>query len=202
MVGAGATVKRFQPTPEPDDFDTRCRQPGVRWLQENPGYSRPKDYWSQFEDQLRNAFSGLCAYSVMRMMKGQVDHFVPIAQLKQQQRHAEAYEWHNFRYADGFINQKKHSHTVLDPFLVEDDWFEILLPSLQLVLTDRVPAQYRSLAAFTIDRLGLAHGEVVLRYRREFFELWQQGKIDIETLDHIAPLISAAIRRHPVYGAI
>jgi len=97
MVGAGASVKRFQLTPEPDDFDTRCRQPGVRWLQEHPGYSRPKDYWSLLEDQLRNAFSGLCAYSVMRIMKGQVDHFVPIA-LRQRLR-STGWDWLTARWS-------------------------------------------------------------------------------------------------------
>jgi len=200
MDCAGAKVKRFAPSPEPDDFDTRCRQPGIRWLQENPGYERPRNYWSQFERQLRNAFSGLCAYSVMHLMKGQVDHFVPIAQLKRLQRDTEAYEWTNFRYADGLINQKKRSRTVLDPFLIEDDWFELLLPSMQLVLTNKVPDQHRALAQFTIDQLGLAHDEVVLSYRREFFDAWEQGEMDLETLDKFAPLIAAAIRRHPVYG--
>jgi len=194
-------MKRFQPTAEPADFNARCREPGLLWLQQNPEYDRPRDYWSQFENDLRNAFSELCAYCVMLVNKGVVDHFVPIAQLKQQQRHAEAWEWSNFRYAESYFNQKKHSHAVLDPFLVEDDWFEILLPSLQLRLTERVPRQYRALAEFTVKRLGLDHSEVVLRYRRVFFEEWQQGRMQIDTLERYAPLIAAAIRRHPDYVA-
>jgi hypothetical protein len=35
------------------------------------------------------------------------------------------------RYRDGFLNQKKSAHRILDPFRVKDDWLDLLLPSLQ-----------------------------------------------------------------------
>jgi hypothetical protein len=75
-------MKRFTPVEEPADFDARCRKRGRTWLAANPTYQRPKDYWSEFEPELREAFSGLCAYCVMLTMKGQVDHFVPVAVLR------------------------------------------------------------------------------------------------------------------------
>ena len=104
-----------------------------------------------------------------------MDHFIPVAELKQTARDREAYEWTNFRYADGPINQKKHKKTVLDPFKVEDNWFEIQLPSLQLVLTAAVPHAQRALAEFTIGPagLGLRDDESVIRYRRAWFEAYQ-----------------------------
>jgi hypothetical protein len=131
----------------------------------------------------------------MLVMRGHIDHFIPVNVLKREKRDAEAYEWLNFRYADGFINQKKRTQQVLDPFLVEDHWFELHLPSLQLTVTDTVPDQYRELAKFTLRSLGLDHSAVVLRYRRRFFEMWQRGKLPLEGLDEFAPLIAAAIRR-------
>lgn len=193
-------MKKFQPTPEPTDFSSRCRDPGALWLQRNPNRS-PKDFWSQFEGELRSVFGGLCAYSVMTVGNGHVDHFVPIALLKTNGRLGEAYEWSNFRFADPHFNQKKGIAAVLDPFEVEDDWFELVLPSLQLRLTDKVPAQYRERAEFTIRRLGLDHGERVVRYRQQFFTSWQKGRVTIDFLDEWAPLIARAIRRDPVYGA-
>ncbi|MFM9265413.1 hypothetical protein [Tychonema sp. BBK16] len=39
---------------------------------------------------------------------------------------------------------------VIIKFEVEDNWFEIILPSCQLVLTDSVPAHERDRAQFTI----------------------------------------------------
>jgi len=193
-------MKRFKPVTEPDNFDSRCRKRGRAWLKKHPKYRRPADYWSEFEPKLRDAFSGLCGYCVMVTMKCQVDHFVPVAILKIHKKDQDAYEWKNFRYGEGVINQRKSNHLVLDPFKVRDDWFELLLPSLQLVLTPAVPARQRKLAEFTIKRLGLRDSEVVVRYRKKFFEMYQARKLTVEGLDEVAPLIAAAIRRDLARG--
>lgn len=128
-------------------------------------------------------------------MKGEVDHFIPISLLKSRQHHHLVYEWSNFRYGEGTINQRKAVARVLDPFEVEDDWFEILLPSLQLVLTDKVPAEIRPLAKFTLERLGLDHNEVVVRYRREWFREYQEGRLSLDNLRKYAPLVAEAVER-------
>ena len=187
---------RVQRVKEPGKFDDRCRKRGQKWLLTHPTYDRPYDYWSEFEPDLRAEFGGLCGYCAMLIMRGQVDHFIPVAVLKQTERDREAYEWANFRYADGGINQKKHKKIVLDPFEVEDNWFEIQLPSLQLVLTAAVPHSQRALAEFTIGPagLGLRDDESVIRYRREWFEAYQNG-LKINKLRKFAPLIAAAVER-------
>src|SRR5437660_598536 len=97
-------MKRFRETQEPATFNERCRRRGQKWLSANQGYDRPKDYWSQFEPDLRNAFSGLCAYCVMLVMKAEVDHFIPVAVFKQRREDHLAYEWSNFRYGDKTLN--------------------------------------------------------------------------------------------------
>jgi hypothetical protein len=188
-------MKRVKKVKEPATFNARCRLRGQAWLINHPVYDRPYDYWSEFEPELRTAFSGLCGYHAMTTMKGQVDHFVPVAELKKRNKDAEAYEWSNFRYGEGVINQRKLSSKVLDPFKVKDDWFELLLPSLQLVLTTAVPKTQRKLAEFTLERLGLRDGEVVVRYRQTFFELYRDRMLTVEGLEKLAPLIATAVKR-------
>ena len=193
-------MKRVRPVDEPATFDTRCRKRGRTWLNANPTYRRPKDYWSEFEPQLRAAFHGLCGYCAMVTMKSQVDHFVPVAVLKSRKQHQQAYEWSNFRYGEGVLNQRKSNHLVLDPFKVKDHWFEIQLPSLQLVLTKTVPKTQQKLAEFTIKRLGLRDSEVVVRYRQKWFELYRERKLMIEGLREVAPLIASAVERDLANG--
>ena len=177
---------RFKLQTEPANFDARCRKRGLRWLRANPCYEgRPCDYWSEFEPQLRNAFNGLCGYCAMLVMKAQVDHFIPVALLKVQGKDTLAYEWSNYRYGEGILNQKKGKDTILDPFEVGDDWFEVLLPSLQLVITPNVPRRKRKLAEFTLKKLGLRDSEVVVRYRREWFKLYQDHKLTLDGLRQV-----------------
>ena len=107
-----------------------------------------------------------------------------------------AYEWANYRYASHWINSSKHGAKVLDPFEVEDGWFEILLPSLQLVLTDRVPAKRRDLAERTLERLNLRDDERVVRQRREWYRMYEAGELSLEGLRKKAPLIARAVETH------
>lgn len=186
-------MMRFRPQPEPAEWNDACRRHGRAWLDTHPEYDRPHPYWTEFEPHLRAAFDGMCAYCAMRIMKGEMDHFLPIAHLKKEKLDALAYEWSNFRYADGSLNGRKGDRPVLDPFLVEDDWFEILLPSLQLRRTERVPETHREIADRTLTMLGLRDGEVILRYRREWYEMYCTGKLSLDGLRRCAPLIARAV---------
>lgn len=184
---------RFLPQPEPPMFDQKCRQKGRRWLETHPAYDRPSDYWSEFEPDLRNAFAGLCAYCVMSVMRGQTDHFIPISVLKKKQQDHLAYEWSNFRYIEGVLNQRKGESFVLDPFKVRDTWFELKLPSLQVVLTDKVPQTIRKKAEFTLNRLGLTNDAVIIRFRQKWFELYRSRKLTLDGLKDVAPQIARAV---------
>src|SRR5262249_50095650 len=115
-------MQRFRKAKEPARFDERCRRRGRKWLQENPVYDRPRDYWTEFEPELREAFQGLCGYCVMTVLKAEVDHFIPVALLKERGQDEHAYEWGNFRYGDKTLNGRKWKHLVLDPFKVKDEW--------------------------------------------------------------------------------
>jgi len=194
-------VIRFTLSDEPPEFAERCRKRGRRWLRNNLGYDgRPYDYWSEFEPQLRKAFRRLSAYCAMKVMKGNVDHFIPISLLKRRKADRRAYDWDNFRYCEGVLNQKKGNCTVLDPFEVEDDWFQLILPSTQLVLTDKIPRRLRKRAEFTLKRLGLGHSEVVVRYRQELFTMYRQRTLPLEGLREFAPQIAHAVEEDLAKG--
>jgi hypothetical protein len=123
---------------------------------------------------------------------GTVDHFASFRNAPKL-----AYEWDNYRYASGWINSSKQNadDRVLDPFQVGDEWFEILLPSLQLVLTDKVPAEHRARAEYSLKHLHLQDDERVLRQRREWYRMYQDEELNLSGLRKKAPLIARAIEK-------
>lgn len=115
------------PIPEPDDFETDCRQKGNDWLARNPGASTSKypSYWREFSAQLERGFTGRCGYQAIIMPEGTVDHFI-----SKKTDQFLTYEWSNYRYCGSAFNSAKQNHDdqVPDPFEVKDDWFEVILP--------------------------------------------------------------------------
>lgn len=182
----------FDPVAEPPDFDEQVRQHGNVWLQQHPEADRPRAFWSPFKPHLCTGFRHLCGYSAMYEPVGTVDHYLSYRNYPEL-----AYEWSNYRFASAWINSSKQDvdDRVLDPFLVKDGWFEIVLPSLQLVMTDAIPAEERERATFTLERLHLRDSETVIRQRRAWYEMYEQGKLSLEGLDEVAPLIARAIRK-------
>lgn len=129
----------------------------------------------------------------MYLPDGTVDHFVSWHEDPNL-----AYEWSNYRYASGWINSSKQNLTsaqLLDPFDVGEDWFEILLPSLQLVATKTIPTKYRKRAQTMLTRLGLRDDERILRQRREWYRLYQEKKLTLDGLRELAPLIATAVEK-------
>jgi hypothetical protein len=123
----------------------------------------------------------------MLTLDGTVDHFNPDRSL--------AYEWNNYRYASGLMNCCKSKSTrILDPFAVQEGWFRVLIPSLQLiVLKDRIPAELYELAEETVRRLHLKDDERIIRWRKAWYDMYLEGKINLPGLRQVAPLIAAAI---------
>lgn len=176
---------------EPPSFHDECRAPGNAWLLANPEARRPRDFWSPFRGHLSDAFRELCAYSAMYEPVGTVDHFVSCNENRDL-----AYEWANYRFASGWINSSKSrtvAEQILDPLQVGDGWFRILLPSLQLVITERVPAEFRERAQETLRRLHLVDDERVIRQRRKWLALWESGSLSLDGLRQMAPLIAEAV---------
>ncbi|MGE6762786.1 hypothetical protein ACQKGO_32545 [Corallococcus interemptor] len=170
------------------------RVPGRRWLQGNAkSLSRPPAYWRRCNDQLAAAFLERCAYTAMYLgAPGTVDHFISLEEDRRL-----AYEWTNFRYSAGWLNSRKQalvSARLMDPFEVEDGWFALLLPSLQLQVTERCPPKLRERAAETLRLLGLDHDERVVRYRRQWLEEYERRRVTLDYLEDKAPLVARAVR--------
>jgi len=177
---------------KPRGYDA-VKQSGDAWLCANPNAKRPKDLWSPCLSHLADGFSHLCGYAAMLdPTGGTVDH-----DLSWDRQPDLAYDWSNFRFVSYILNASKRTadDAVLDPYLVQSGWFEILLPSLQMQLTAKVPAKHRAKAEFTLKRLKLGDGEKVIRWRRHYYEAYQRGSLDLDGLRDFAPLIAEAVER-------
>ncbi|MDY7091882.1 MAG: hypothetical protein SX243_02825 [Acidobacteriota bacterium] len=183
----------FERVPQPPGFREQAEQPGAVWLETHPEAKRPRDFWTPFKAPLAQGFHNLCAYSAMFEPVGTVDHFVSCTEDR-----SLAYKWSNYRYAAQWINASKSSLPsiqILDPFEVENGWFKILLPSLQLVVSQEISPALRKRAEFVLVRLNLRDDERVIRQRREWFRMYQDGEISLEGLRKKAPLIARAVER-------
>lgn len=183
---------RFEPRPKPERFAERVEQRGAAWLATNATGRMPA-YWQDFRHDLADAFGSLCAYGAMYEPVGTVDHFVSVDEDR-----SRAYDWTNYRFASAWLNSSKQalrSSQLLDPFAVQNEWFGVQLPSMQLVLTNHIPAEWREHAQFMLDRLHLGHDERVIRQRREWFRMYQEQGLTLDELAKKAPLIAAAIKK-------
>lgn len=183
--------------PEPSRFDADVRQPGRRWLDRNPHVRQPRPLWRAVVRELAAAFHERCAYLAIRILDGQVDHFIPCSEDRDL-----AYEWTNYRYCDPSINSRKsrtRSGELLDPCSIDDAWFEVLLPSLQVSVTERCPPALRARAESTLVRLGIRDGEQMIRKRAEWLRLYEglgeRGQALLEFLDHEDPMLARALRK-------
>lgn len=182
---------RFERVPEPADFAGKAKTADEAWLAAHPDADRPKDYWTPFKGALADGFGNLCAYSAMYEPVGTVDHFVSCHEDR-----SKAYEWENCRYCAAWINSSKGNvpaDALLDPFEIENGWFDLDLPSLQLKVSDTIPDEFRDRAEYVLDRLRLRDDERVMRQRSEWYRMYLCGELSKVGLERKAPLIAAKI---------
>ena len=191
---------RVQPTDEPPTFDEKCRKPGQAWLEKNPSADRPYPYWNEFDEDLRKAFHGRCAYLGLYIARGTCDHF---ESFKGAGGRTLAYEWSNYRYCDSRVNNAKKpawDGRLVDPFNVDDSWFEVLLPSCEFqVHEDKIPQEPPELLAnvrFTVEKLGLKE-DWATRLRLEWYQLYQANELTWEALNRFAPMVARAVQPDP-----
>ena len=126
-------MRHVDQQPEPSYFDDKVRQRGLAWLtRQHIAFNRPcaigtvlEPYWRVALGDLYDLYGGYCAYVAVRFeivtATPTVDHFVPKSQLP-----ANAYEWSNYRLACARMNARKNVFDdVLDPFEIEDGWFQL-----------------------------------------------------------------------------
>lgn len=186
---------RVPKTKAPPRFNELVFRPGREWLAKHPGKKVGlPPHWLKVKEHVVAAFHGRCAYTAMWLSHdGDIDHFVSIDEDRNK-----AYRWSNLRYSSGWLNGSKQglrASQILDPFDVEDDWFELEIPSLHLHVTAACPIVVRSRAEFMVSRLHLRDGEQVMRSRRAFYAQYRSGRATLAYLDDLAPLIARAIRK-------
>jgi hypothetical protein len=187
----------FEPIPEPPRFDEEVRRPGNAWLEANPGV-RPEKFpthWIQCLGDLSTGFRDLCGYSAMWTSRPTVDHYLCKSS---RDGRSLTYEWDNYRLADIAMNSAKGTwdRRILDPFEVENDWFEIRLPNLELIAAEeRIPRERLDDVRFTLKKLGLRDSEDVLEIRRAWYREFTDGDVTLSWLARRAPLIARAIAR-------
>lgn len=203
--------------PEPDDFDARVRQPGRSALAElvgqpptvqRPGPRRNKladriedlrhgdlpPFWRHCLPQLAEAYRRICAYSCLYVEpitgSDTVDHYVPKSLDARM-----AYEWGNYRFACSRMNARKGvAAEVLDPFEVQDGWFQLDLVRFQLQPAPGLSAEVIARIELTIRLLGL-DDEDCKHSRASWFENYQAGHISLPFLDRRFPLLARELRR-------
>ena len=196
---------RVVPAPEPDTFDARVRQPGLRKLEElaeehhggsKEAIPREKfpDYWRRSLDDLMASYHRICAYLCLYISGGpgarSVDHMIAKSAAWDQ-----AYEWTNYRLACSLMNSRKGAAaTVLDPFDVEDGWFVLELVEFQVLPGDGLDAAVVEDVQGTIDRLRLNDDEC-RGAREEFAEDYWSGHVSLDYLGRHAPFVARELRR-------
>jgi hypothetical protein len=177
------------PIPEPPDFDARCRQKGNEWLTapDNAGRNDFPSHWRQFSSELAAGFQQRCGWWAMRIQSGTIDHF--LSKSKPANRHL-IYEWSNYRYAESTLNSSKNNDDgLIDPFEVEDGWFEVDLNTMLLVPTSLIPEHLREKAEATVKKLN---AKKVRENRWLWYADYTSGKINMSGLMEYAPLVAIA----------
>lgn len=187
---------------EPALFDQNCRQPGALFLAAHPDKDphEQSDWWSQFQPDLARHFGYRCGWLATCIeLEGIVEHWLacgPRQEAASPHRDL-AFEWTNYRYATGVVNSLKGTldDQVLDPCEVQDGWFEVLLPSFELVATSRLPQELRGKAETTIRELQLRRHKAQFTRWRWYQRYWNGGNPQLPLLRNDAPLVAAAVER-------
>lgn len=124
--------------------------------------------WRNCLADLHDSYGGICAYSCHWIPYDtgfySVDHFKPKDDYPN-----EAYEWKNYRLACGRINGKKGKYVdILDPFVIQDGWFQIRFSSLLVTPSSDLDDATKDKVQKTIDRLGINEEGTCLKNRRRY----------------------------------
>lgn len=182
--------------PEYPRFDSEVRQPGNAFLSECPAPTssqfKRKNYWSRCAAELREAYSGICAYtSIYLIDKGSVDHYRPKVAYPEL-----AYEWSNYRLASSRVNSSKGDNTnVLDPFEVEDDWFVLDIPSCLVKHGENICTDTKASVNNTINTLGLNRDDYYVQERCDIIMCYAREEVALNFLQRRYPFIAKELSR-------
>jgi hypothetical protein len=184
--------------PEPERFYEKVQEKGEAFLASCP---RPKgkewdshSYWRAIIPDLYNAYLGICVYTCIWTPFDTgwktVEHFKPKDRYPQ-----EAYQWNNYRFVCGTMNGRKGDYEdVLDPFKLQDGWFIMHFPSLQLKPGRQLKDEEKESVKKTIKRLKLNESACV-RGRKDWLMPYLQKEYGFSFLEKRAPFLAHELRR-------
>ncbi len=212
-------MSHVDPAPKPPDFDHKVREPGLRAIaeligevpefpraaghpftkvaehrQDIPSGKLPT-YWTKALDDLMRAYKSICAYSCFRIHpvtgSRSVDHMAP-----RSRRWDQVYEWTNYRLASSLLNARKRDFTdVIDPFEVQNGWFEMEFVGFQVKPAAGLDAGTARLVEGTISRLGLNDRSFWTSRERDAELYWSEA-IGYAVLMEESPFVAMELRRH------
>lgn len=160
---------RVTKQPEPSCFQTEVAQKGEKWLAEQkwfdasrrgqcqtvPEKTKFPTHWTAVGHELYDAYHGICAYLGIFFEystgASSVDHFLPKTKYP-----GLAYRWENYRLSCLGENRRKGQKTdILDPFEVDNDWFDVNLATGQILPNQALSQALQAKINETIEELGL-----------------------------------------------
>lgn len=182
---------------EPAYFDEKVRRPGREWLSNpnNLAKHRPSDFWRECSADLEKMFHSRCGYLASVLTSGNVDHFVSWKRCKDRNEHHLTYEWTNLRWIHPQLNSLKRENDLLDPFIVEDEWFDVDLFSYRLIVhTDKIPVVLQEIVERTIQLLQLDTGTRAENLRAEAVDCYREG-MSLDGVKRRSPMIARALEK-------
>jgi hypothetical protein len=191
-----------QKQPEPLHFFEKVQKKGEKFLLQYPD-AKGKDlkpYWRAVIPDLHHAYSGICAYTCHWIPfdtgSPTVNHFKPKEAYPKY-----AYQWDNYRLVCGMLNGRKSNYEdVLDPFTLQDGWFEMHFNSLQLMLGQQLMATEAEKVRTTIKRLKL-NDSMCIQGRKSWLVPYLKEKYPISHLEEKAPFLAKELKRQELDNA-
>lgn len=181
--------------PEPADFDQNVRYPGRAWLEckgialnsAPPKASDLPNYWTHSNQQLWDAYSGVCAYLAIffEWVTGaaSTDHFVA-----KSKNAGDTYEWRNYRLSCLGPNRNKGKFDdVLDPIGLQPDTFVLNLITGEISPNPAIDKDSKTSARKMINRLKLNSVEHN-RMRSKHYGRYLRKKDEV-TLKELSPFV-------------
>ena len=206
---------RVELAPEPAGFDAAVRQPGLSAIAElvgepplvvRPGPRRAKiaerrelipsakfpDFWTGAIKDLLREYHRRCAYicCYIEPVTGTptVDHMVPKSRAWDR-----VYEWDNYRLACHLMNTRKNDlASILDPFEVQNNWFELELVDFQVKPRKVFGARLHKRVE---DTLRILNQPDCCGLRGGYVEEYWGWHIDLDYLTRRAPFVAMELRR-------
>jgi uncharacterized protein (TIGR02646 family) len=182
----------------PKNFNEKVKQPGLKWLKtlghppKNNEWAN-HDYWTKYNEELYNAYSGICAYLAIYFDfvtgASSTDHFIPKSKKPQL-----AYEWSNFRLSCLGANRRKGTKTILDPFTIQKNTFFINFLNGRIYPNPKLSQKEKKLAEETIIALQL-DDEKTRKMRRKHFQNYRKKEYSKDWLQKNSPFVYQEMER-------